>query len=398
MKFKFVFTLIIASALFTNCNNSNKPLASLNNPASENSMYPYLEKGGDQLFMSWINETNSESSLNMASFDGTKWSPVQTMASDSTWFVNWADYPSVTANDNGVIGAHWLNKKTGGTYSYDVNIAFSNDWENVITPHKDETATEHGFVSMIPWKNGNILAVWLDGRQTANRADDEYYNIDYAMTLRGAIISSDGKIQKKFLIDDSVCDCCQTTLTKTANGAIVAYRNRTDNEIRDIYVSRFDGEAWSQPQNVYADKWNIGACPVNGPKIVAEGSNVTIAWYTGAGDAPKVKTAFSKDDGVTFSDPLILNKNKALGRVDAVIQGEKSYISWMEKGEKEDILKVALVKNEKKITEKTIGNIKGSRSSGFPQMEMFKRDLIFAWTKVDSASTGIITKKLKLPF
>src|SRR5258708_7811707 len=39
-------------------------------------------------------------------------------------------------------------------------------WSAPLTPHRDGTATEHGFVSLAA-ESGDLAAVWLDGRKTA---------------------------------------------------------------------------------------------------------------------------------------------------------------------------------------------------------------------------------------
>ncbi|MBK8324867.1 MAG: hypothetical protein IPL06_19865 [Betaproteobacteria bacterium] len=38
-------------------------------------------------------------------------------------------------------------------------------WSTPVTPHRDGTASEHGFVSLVA-DTGGVLAVWLDGRKT----------------------------------------------------------------------------------------------------------------------------------------------------------------------------------------------------------------------------------------
>lgn len=399
LRFSFFLLLVFSLAQF-GCGSGQNGYKDLDNPADPGSQYPYLYSTGNQVYMSWLSKEGSKSTLNYARYDGENWSSAQTIASDSNWFLNWADFPSIIADDNSPIAAHWLNKKPGGTYSYDVNISTMDQngkWSAVLTPHNDSTATEHGFASMIPWDENTILAVWLDGRNTADRAADEYYNINYAMTLRGALISRNGEILKRFLIDDAVCDCCQTSLTKTEAGAVVAYRNRTDEEIRDIYTSSFNGEQWSQPSAVSKDNWKIGACPVNGPKVVSAGSKVAVAWYTGSDDSTKVQLATSANNGETFSNPLLLNDNKALGRVDAVITKGTTYVSWMENIDGKGVLKLASVKNQERTHALTVGHVNQSRRSGVPQMEKVKNRLIFAWTEVDSTNKGVKTKELILP-
>ncbi|PAU93881.1 hypothetical protein CK503_09415 [Aliifodinibius salipaludis] len=396
-----LFLIIVLTVIFMGCNSSPETTMQFSNPAAQNSIYPYLHSTGEQLYMSWItNNSDQTHSLNYASYSNDEWSAQETIATDSTWFVNWADFPSIIADDGGPIAAHWLNKKPGGPYAYDVNISTadeSGNWGKEIIPHNDDTPTEHGFASMVPWDDNSFLVVWLDGRQTDGRSDEDYYNLDYAMTLRGALIDRDGNIQQRFLIDDSVCDCCPTSLVKTSDGAVVAYRNRTDNEIRDIYTSRFNGEEWTNPQAVYDDGWEIGACPVNGPMLAAQDSLVTIAWHTGANDSPTAKYAYSGDSGMTFSKPVTLNDTTSLGRVGAEMSKGVSYLSWLEKGKDTALLKVASFDGDKQLNQsKTVAELNESRRTGFPQMERMGNDLIFAWTQSDSMGTKIVTKKWSL--
>lgn len=401
MKNSKYFFILVFAGFFIGCNTTPENPVQFANPASPNSVYPNLYNVGDQLYMSWITQSdNKNHSLNYASYSDNEWTTPKTIATDSTWFVNWADFPSVIADKNGPIAAHWLNLKNPGPLAYDVQISTvddSNGWTDAFIPHDDGTSTEHGFVSMIPWDNGSFLAVWLDGRQTEGRSDEDYYELDNAMTLRGAIISSSGTIQQRFLIDDAVCDCCPTSLVKTTDGAVVAYRNRTNNEIRDIYTSQFNGEEWTSPKAVYDDGWKIGACPVNGPKLAAEDSLVAIAWHTGTNGNPTAKYAYSMDNGTSFSEPVILNKGTSLGRVDAEIYRGISYLSWMEKTGTQTTLKLASFKKDKTITKaKTIAKLNESRRTGFPQMEQSGNNLIFAWTNPDTAQTQVITKKMSL--
>ncbi|MGM0546163.1 MAG: hypothetical protein ACQEST_05515 [Bacteroidota bacterium] len=396
MKSYKLISVTLLCLAFLGCKNS--PESGLaDNPASPNSLYPYLFSTDNELYMSWISENDDSShSLNYARYAEGSWSEATTIASDSTWFVNWADFPSIIADENGPVAAHWLNKKPGGTYAYDVNISAADsleNWNSAIVPHDDSTATEHGFASMIPWENDTILAVWLDGRKTDGRSDDEYFDLDYAMTLRGAIIDRDGEVLQDFLIDDTVCDCCPTSLIKTEKGAMVAYRNRTNNEVRDIYTSQFDGKKWSNPKTVYEDDWEIGACPVNGPKLAAEDSLVALAWHTGANDEPTSKFSYSTDGGDTFEDPTSLNSDTSLGRVDIEVVNGEIFVSWMEKNEKETVLNLASFDRNQQIQEtQKVTALDESRNTGFPQMEQLNGNLIFAWTNIDSSDTHIITE------
>src|SRR4029450_8817957 len=95
---------------------------------------------------------------------------------------------------------------------------------------------------------------------------------------------------------------------------IVAFRDRSQDETRDIYVSRLADGRWTKPEPVHRDNWQINACPVNGPAISASGRDVAIAWFTVAEDQGRVFVAFSADAGRTFAPPARVAQVSALGR------------------------------------------------------------------------------------
>ena len=396
----YLLGLLLTGLLLTGCTNDDPSISEFKNPATNQSQYPYLFTADSTLYMSWLSTTQNGSVLNFSSYSSGSWSDVQQVNHDSNRFINWADFPSIIANKSGPMAVHWLQKKPGGPYAYDVNISFQrgeNKWSNAFMPHTDSTATEHGFVSMIPWDQDTILAVWLDGRQSAHRSEQEYYDLDYAMTLRGALISTSGQVQNKFLIDDSVCDCCPTSLIKTTDGAIVAYRNRTDNEIRDIYTSRFNGNEWSEGQAVNDDGWEIGACPVNGPKLAAQDSIIAITWHTAANNRPLVKAALSVDNGNSFEQVHTVSDGPSAGRVDVAFHKEKAYISWMEKAGKKAALHYRSIDKSHQLSKATlVDSISISRKSGFPQLEILGDQLIMAWTDLSHSPVRIKTVRQDL--
>jgi hypothetical protein len=112
---------------------------------------------------------------------------------------------------------------------------------------------------------------------------------------------------------------------------VAAYRNRSDDEIRDIYVLRFEQGRWTEGAAVHADNWRIPGCPVNGPALSAHGRNVAIAWYTVKEDQGRAYAAFSRDAGRSFCTPIRLDDGGSLGRVDIQVLAEGSALAtWIE--------------------------------------------------------------------
>lgn len=385
--------LLISLCLSCTSSDGDSALTKIDSPTSDNSYFPRLYTDDtNTVFMSWYDESENLHTLKYASYQNKAWSEPSIIASDSSWFINWADFPSIIAQNGEPMAAHWLNKVEGGAYAYHVNMAtFDNEWSNSFTPHKDGTPTEHGFVSMTPATDSTYLALWLDGRNTHERANDEYNDIKKAMTLRVAFIDLNNNIVQDFMLDDAVCDCCNTAITKTNDGYVAAYRDRTDEEIRDIYTTTFSNGQWSDPKPVHADNWNIAACPVNGPAIDATGNTTALAWFTGADGISKVQMAISKDGGNSFDTPIILDEDGPLGRVDLNMTDDKIWVSWLSPEENsEGNLRINSYDHDgKQLATYTVPGVSINRSAGFPQITMVGDEIMVAFTKPNESGETI---------
>ena len=79
-------------------------------------------------------------------------------------------------------------------------------------------------------------------------------------------------------------------MAATRDGEILAaYRDRTEDEIRDIAVARLTKDGWQPPVRVHDDGWELAGCPVNGPAISTHEDRVAVAWFTGADDVAAVQ-------------------------------------------------------------------------------------------------------------
>ncbi|MGE0130343.1 MAG: sialidase family protein [Blastocatellales bacterium] len=374
----------------------------LPSPAGAGSGQPNLTVSPDgRVYLSWIERLGEgRFSLRFATLEKAMpekygWSEPRVIAEGANWFVNWADFPSMIALPDGSLAAHWLVKSGTGTYAYDVNISRSFDggktWSKPFVPHRDGTQTEHGFVSLFAAKDRSLAAVWLDGREMkAGEGGHGHGN----MTLRYAKITRDGALTGEAALDAKVCECCQTSAAMTAEGPVVVYRDRSDQELRDISVIRLKDGKWSQPRSVAQDGWQLNGCPVNGPAVAASGRRVAVAWFTAAGNTPRVKMAFSNDAGATFGEPVTVDDGAPVGRVDVLLLSDgNAMVCWLEKLPSGGEVRVRRVMPDGKRDQfTTIAPSGTARSNGFPQMARAADTLVFAWT-----GARVFTATMPLP-
>lgn len=393
---RFPGKYVIAAALFlvacepqvATDEDTPAQVVAMPSPAGPGSAEPHLalaDDGNAGLVLSWQAVDGDMASLNYARLVQGTWSKPVRVAQGDNWFVNWADYPSVEPMADGRLAAHWLVRRDAGTYAYDVWISLSAEgtsWSEPFIAHRDGTSSEHGFVSLFPWA-GKTGAVWLDGRETAGGEHDHEDHGGGGMTLRFGLFDAQGLAVQEGPVDELTCDCCQTDTARVGDSLVLAYRDRTQEEFRDIVVTRYDGQTWSKPVPVDDQHWTISGCPVNGPAIAARGENVAVAWFTGAAGTGQVKAAISHDGGRSFGAPVMLDPVGAIGRVDiAWLDDQDLAVSWMARADKDADLKVVRVHNgEVTGTAVTIAHMSESRRSGFPQMVLQEDALVFAWTE-----------------
>ena len=253
-----LIAILCSLAALSACSRPSVPaapaIAEVKSPAGSGSEEPNLSVAPDgRVFMSWLEPASKGYTLLFSVREKQgEWSASRTIARGDNWFVNAADFPSMAVMPDGSLAAHWLGNNEPGSEAYDINIALSRDggasWSQPLTPHRDRKPRQHGFASMLPMADGSLGVIWLDGRQTNEEGEGN-------MSLLYTALAPDGKIGEEQVLDDRVCDCCQTSATATPEGVLVAYRDRTENEVRDISLARYNNGQWSRPESLSKDGW-----------------------------------------------------------------------------------------------------------------------------------------------
>ena len=361
-------------------------------PAPDGAAQPNLVAAPDgTLLLSWIEPDADGHALRFARHDARGWSTPRTIARGSDWFVNWADTPHIVATADGALWAHWLRRSGASPYAYDVVLSRSADggatWAAPVTVNDDGTPTEHGFASLWPAGDDRIGVAWLDGRATGGGHDaHDGHGGGGMMTLRAATFDAALSRSGEARLDASTCDCCQTDIALAGGRPVLAYRDRTPGEIRDIAVARLEDDRWSAPRIVHADGWEMPACPVNGPAIAADGEALVVAWYTGAGGTPTLRLAGSRDGGRTFAAPVELDRGDALlGRADVALADGRAWVAWLREDASGQVLRL-----ERHAMDGTGGTratdvavLAGrGRATGMPQLVLADARAYLAWTDI----------------
>ena len=349
------------------------------------------------MLLTWLEPIDQGHRLRFSRLSGDRWSAPVTIASGSRFFANWADFPGAIQAPDGSLVAHWLERSGEEKYAYGVKLARSTDRGATWTPAGSlhpPSGGEHGFVSWVPEKDG-VRGFWLDGREMKGESEE-----NGAMTLLTASFRA-GKTAGEQKIDARVCSCCQTDAALAASGPVIAYRDRSGEEVRDISVVRRTPQGWSQPVRVHADNWKIPGCPVNGPALAASGRHVAVAWYTAAPPNPRVYAAFSEDGGATFGPATLVDGDKPLGRVDLVLvdtrgQGD-ALVSWLALENNAAQVRLRRFGPKGKAGQAlTLASTSASRNSGFPRTVLSGGNLYVAWVEdgeVSRVRVGVVPAK-----
>jgi len=359
-------------------------------PAPRGASTPRLARGlGDAVLMSWQEpRARGGHRLRFAEWRGGRWSAARTIAEGDSCFVNWADFPCVAAFGGDRLIATWLWRVPGSTYAYHVRYTVSADtgrtWSAPQRLHRDTSATEHGFVSVID-AGDHARVVWLDGHAYAGLAEGDPAA---RMALHVARVQRDGQVTAERTLDDRVCDCCNTAQTR----GLVLYRDRDTTEVRDLSVVAADSPG--RPATHSGDGWRIPGCPVNGPAA----TEASAAWYTeqsGGIEGPSVRHAWfapAIDSSVALERPRRIGSGAPLGRIAlATLARDREVAAWLEESGPHATLVARVLARSGDAPPLTVARVSKKRASGFPQLvSLAEGTLLLAWHDPDAKRVRVV--------
>jgi len=333
--------------------------------------------------MSWVsNEDDGSLNLVYSVRKSGQWSKPRMIVPNREFFRHPAELPGVIALADGTLLAHWVEQPEGADDAEFLWVSASHDgvkWSKPLMAHKDRSMVQHGLASMVASGPKEASLMWLEALKGE----------DGPVSLKRTIINSDGAVVREESLDNDVCACCPTAIVKTAKGLLVAYRDRTTANIRDIYVTRFENGKWTPSMNINPDNWKLNACPTNAAAVSAKGDRVAISWYTAAQGAPKVQMVFSSDDGATFTKPVLVSTATAYGYTSIALDDDGgALVSWLEKGGTDARIMVRKV-DAKGVAGPAAQVAQGNRKSlGYPKILRTGGETWIAWAGTDKVQTA----------
>jgi hypothetical protein len=245
-------------------------------------------------------------------------------------------------------------------------------WTPPAIAHRDRSKVEHGLASMVASGAAEGSILWLE---TPKGEDGPAY-------LMRTVVNALGREVREERLDADVCTCCPTSVAKTAKGLLVAYRDHTPEDIRDISIIRFENGVWTKPKTLNADNWKINACPINAASVTAQGNHAVVAWFTGAQDSPRVQAAFSSDSGATFGKPVTVSTGHAFGFAStALVDDQTSAISWLERGPKNEARVMVRLVSSAGVAGPALQVADGGQQSlGYPRVVQSQGGTLLVWS------------------
>ncbi len=392
----------LACLAFTGASAQRPPppaftVAPLPAPARLNSSAAQLTVEGDRMILSWIERGDHHATLKFAERTPAGWSDARVVIESEALVVNAADVPSVRLLPDGTLAAHWTEENRRNSEAGTLRLAWSGNggrtWTPPVTVHDDRTQTQHAFASIVPAADGGTRLLWLDGRTT--NPDAKAPRQAGNMALRARLFDKAGKPGPEAIVDDRVCECCPIAAAPTRDGVVAAFRDRSDEEVRDVFVTRFAGGRWSTPASVSRDGWTIDACPVNGPSIAARDTQVVVAWFTGAGGQGRSFAAFSRDGGRTFGEPVRIDDASSTGHVQVAWIDERSAaVSWIEFAGASQFRARRVDTRGRRSAPVTIASGVGTQT---PRLASARGELVFAWAEATQGTQRVRTARASLP-
>jgi hypothetical protein len=239
--------------------------------------------------------------------------------------------PKLAIDNNGAVYVSWA-RRFEQRFTGDVRFARAPDgvvFEEPLTVHQDRSVTGHSFNSMLLMESGQILMVWIDGRdrKAAENADREYRG-----SAIYAALSDDGgrSFNPEVKISDYSCQCCRLAVAMDVDGApLLMWRHIFEPNVRDHVLARLRADGTPEwIEQATFDGWQVDGCPHHGPSlaVTADGARHAV-WFNQVDNTGQVFYGQLTDTGVKGQRKI---GGMRAAHADIAVAGERLAIVWKE--------------------------------------------------------------------
>lgn len=269
----------------------------LTTDAASNPLLSWVEKNGEQATCYFAISTDG----------GQTFGEKMKVKAPATLSVHAEGMPKIAVKSDGTLLAVFeVPKPTeksrfAGDLLYTMSTDNGKTWAEPKPVHQDASpGKSHSFSDILRLPNGEIGVAWLDEKLPGR----EGRPVVFAQTTKGKGFGT------AVLVDDNACQCCRTNVFVDAKKNIhLTYRDLLPSaktgEIasRDIStaVSTDGGKTFGKPRVVFADHWQVNACPHAGPVVAQLGNDILMTWFSGKENAVGLRLARLGSDKLASS-------------------------------------------------------------------------------------------------
>jgi len=310
------------------------PAAARLSASTANAANPYLTKNHlGQPVLCWTEELSQEAGFVMkyAVFDpeNAAFGKVVTVGPSQGTAAHPENMNKVAFRSDGTVLAVFSKKhpteenRFAGSIYYTQSTNGGSSWAAPARLHSDSAKdVGRGYFDLATLPDGEVGAIWLDGRQGREIKGSALY---FAKTEGHLGFGQDKAV------GTGTCECCRTDLYVDAEGTLhMAYRDILNDSIRDI-VHRYstdNGATFSEARRISLDNWVIHGCPHTGPSLADNAEGLHAVWFTAAGN-PGVYLTATGNKEAAFS-PRSKISDHARHPQMAALPGDRLVLVWDE--------------------------------------------------------------------
>ncbi|NOR79241.1 MAG: exo-alpha-sialidase [Methyloprofundus sp.] len=195
----------------------------------------------------------------------------------------------------------------------------------------DQATTDmHYMDKMLLDRSGNIHFFWHDSR---NKAENSKLSGSISLYHAQTKMIGIGEFKNE-LITHSVCSCCRTAISLSAQGdPVLLIRMAFPDGTRDhVLLSKKSATEWGNVKRISDDHWVIDACPEHGPALAIDKLGRShLTWFSLGDKRQGIFYAQTDNAGETVSKPMPLGNSEFLAsHPDVLAIEQRVVLAWTE--------------------------------------------------------------------